>query len=64
MRKDFLITVILCKDRLTYNEMSNWSFMTSDVVNAGGIMVVHVDNVIAIMDYGKIRSLDTRKKQW
>ena len=63
MRKDSLITVILCKDRLTYNEMSNWSFMTSDVVNAGGIMVVHVDNGIAIMNYANIRSLDTREKQ-
>ena len=43
--------------------MSNWSFMTSDVVNAG-ITVVHVNNGIAMMDYGRIRSLDTWEKQW
>ena len=63
MQKDFLIKVILCNEKLTYNEMSNWSFMTSDVVNAG-ITVVHVNNGIAMMDYGRIRSLDTWEKQW
>ena len=62
MRKDSLITVILCNYKLTYNEMSNWSFMASDVVNAG-ISVVHVNNGIAMMDYVSIRSLDTWEKQ-